>query len=245
MQMGGIQLKKIAEGVAMLEINLNHFIIHPTLIWDEQKAVLVDAGMPGSLDLIRAEMEKAGVPFEKLDAVILTHQDMDHIGSVPEILAESGHSITVYAHGLDKPYIEGERLLIKADPEKIDPARWESMPEEMKQMYLNPPKAKVDKVIGDEEVLPFGGGIEVIFTPGHTPGHCCLYLKKSKTLIAADAMVADNGKLHGPRQQVTPDMGTAMASLKKLLDFDIESVICYHGGLCHENVNEQIRKLAE
>lgn len=75
-------MKKIAEGVAMLEINLNHFIIHPTLIWDEQKAVLVDAGMPGSLDLIRAEMEKAGVPFEKLDAVILTHQDMDHIGSV-------------------------------------------------------------------------------------------------------------------------------------------------------------------
>ncbi|GER68546.1 hydrolase [Weizmannia acidilactici] len=235
----------IADGVAMLEVEKNNFKIHPTLIWDENQAVLVDTGMPGSLDAIREEMGKAGVPFEKLTTVILTHQDLDHIGSLPEILRASAKNITVYAHQMDKPYIEGERHLIKADPKKMDPARWEAMPEEMKNIYLNPPKAKVDVLLEEGEVLLFGGGIEVIFTPGHTPGHCSLYVRKSKTLITGDAMVSEGGKLQGPRPQMTPDMETATDSLKKFLDYDIETVVCYHGGLCDRNVNEQIRKLAE
>lgn len=39
------------------------------------------------------------------------------------------------------------------------------------------PKAKVDKILFDGEELSFCGGIQVIFTPGHTQGHISLYLK--------------------------------------------------------------------
>jgi hypothetical protein len=50
----------------------------------------------------------------------------------------------------------------------------ESLPEEQRQkiqaMFGTPITAKVDKTIVDGEVLPYCGGITVIFTPGHTPG---------------------------------------------------------------------------
>ena len=72
-------------------------------------AVLIDTGFPGQFEDIQVEMERVGVSFDKLKVVILTHQDIDHIGSLPELL-EGVSDIKVYAHELDKPYIEGSFL---------------------------------------------------------------------------------------------------------------------------------------
>jgi glyoxylase-like metal-dependent hydrolase (beta-lactamase superfamily II) len=56
-------------------------------------------------------------------------------------------------------------------------------------------KVNVDRTLKDGEELPYCGGISVIFTPGHTLGHICLYHKQSKTLIAGDILDIDGGKL--------------------------------------------------
>ena len=57
----------------------NQDMIHPTLIWDDETVILVDAGLPSQLPEIQKVMEQVGVPFSKLNKVILTHQDLDHI----------------------------------------------------------------------------------------------------------------------------------------------------------------------
>jgi glyoxylase-like metal-dependent hydrolase (beta-lactamase superfamily II) len=243
---------QVANGVEMLELKVEAFggraILNPTLIWDDETAILIDAGMPGELEQIRTAMSKVGVSFDKLKAVILTHQDIDHIGSLPEILQECDGRIEVYAHELDKPYIEGTLPLIKTDPSRMGKTL-ESLPEDERRKAIalcqNPPKAKVDRTLADGQELPYCGGIRVIFTPGHTPGHISLYLKRSKTLVAADAMVSLDGTLRGPVQQTTLDMNMALRSLEKFLDFEIESVICYHGGLCNVSVKEQLENLIE
>jgi glyoxylase-like metal-dependent hydrolase (beta-lactamase superfamily II) len=241
------KVMKVANGVEMLELKVEAFgnraVLNPTLIWDDETAILIDAGMPGELKQMRAAMNEAGVPFDKLKAIILTHQDIDHIGSLPEILKASKARIEVYAHELDKPYIEGELPLIKTDPSRMSKEALASLPEAARALYENPPKAKVDKILEDSQELPYCGGIRVIFTPGHAPGHISLYLKQSKTLVAGDAMICLNGTLKGPVQQTTLDMGMALLSLEKFLDLDIDSVICYHGGLCNENVKEQLQNL--
>ncbi|MEH7683643.1 MBL fold metallo-hydrolase [Priestia megaterium] len=244
---------KIAKGVAMLDLKVevlgNSQILNPTLIWDDERAVLIDTGTPGTLEQIRSAMHAEGVPFEKLKAIILTHQDFDHIGSLPDILRETNGDIEVYAHLKDKPYIEGKLPLMKVN---LDSLAWqlESLPEgeRLKVVsYLldNLPKGNVNKVLAGGEELPYCGGISIIFTPGHTPGHISLYLKESKTLVAGDSMYSVNGKLMGIHQPSTPDMVTARCSLKKYLEYDIESVLCYHGGYCNENVSDQLRDLVE
>ncbi|MFC7394000.1 MBL fold metallo-hydrolase [Scopulibacillus cellulosilyticus] len=226
---------KIANGVEMLELKTDvtghQMTLHPSLVWDSDNVVLIDAGVPGQADQIRAEMEKAGVSFDKLTTVILTHQDFDHIGSLPEIIQQSKNKIEVIAHEADKPYIEGEKLLMKMDRERAE--------------KMTPPKAKVDKTVADQEELPYCGGIKVIYTPGHTPGHISLYLEKSKTLITGDAIVSENGRLIGPNPPFTPDMDLALQSIKKFTEYDIQSVICYHGGLCTDNVNQQLRDIVK
>ncbi|MEN1936291.1 MBL fold metallo-hydrolase [Paenibacillus sp. 102] len=236
---------KIEDGLAVLKLKIQEFELNPTLLWDEKEAILIDTGMPGQLEGIRDAMIGIGVPFEQLQAVILTHQDIDHIGSLPEIQQKADHSIEVYAHELDKPYIEGQAHLMKTDPSKMSKDQWEALPEVMQFLYKNPPNAKVNRTLEDGGRLSFFGGIEVIHTPGHTPGHISLYSEKYKTLIAGDAMVCVDGKLRGPVPHTTPDMETATESLRRFLEFDIDRVICYHGGVCDSNVKEQIKRLVE
>ncbi|PPB08501.1 MBL fold metallo-hydrolase [Brevibacillus laterosporus] len=218
---------EISKGVEMLHLDFHGNIIHPILLWDREMAVLIDTGFPGQIEDLRVAMEKVEVSFDKLKVVILTHQDVDHIGSLPEILQECGNNVKVYAHELDKPYIQGEIPLLKDGH------------------LENPPKGKVDDTLIDGQELPFCGGIRVIHTPGHTPGHISLYLRQSKTLIAGDSMYSVNGILGGIHVPTTPDMNAARLSLKKYVDLDIASVVCYHGGLSNVNANDQILGLSQ
>jgi len=124
-----------------------------------------------------------------------------------------------------------------------------SMPEEqreiMKALFENPPRASVDETRADGEEVPYCGGITVIHTPGHTPGHICLYVKESKTLIVGDALNIMDGELVGPNPQNTQDMDSAIKSLKKFTRYDIENVICYHGGLYTKDPNQRIAELTK
>ncbi|MGA2886028.1 MAG: MBL fold metallo-hydrolase [Halobacteriota archaeon] len=207
----------------------------------------MDAGFPGMLHQIREAMARAGVPFDRLDKVIVTHQDIDHIGSLPDIVRESSHNLDVLCQEEERPYIEGQKPLVKMNQERLSKMLG-SVPEEQRQqmeaLFANPPKASVTTVVADGEVLPYCGGITVIFTPGHTPGHICLYLNQSKILVSGDALVAADGELRGPNPQSAYDMETAMKSLKKLTQYDIETVICYHGGVYRDDANTRLAELA-
>jgi glyoxylase-like metal-dependent hydrolase (beta-lactamase superfamily II) len=246
---------KLADGVEALELPfkspMGQGIIYPTLIWDNEAVVLVDTGFPGQLQQIREAMDRAGAPFEKLGKVIITHQDIDHIGTLPDIVRESPQKIEVLAHAEERPYIEGSKPLIKMNPERRA-QMLASLPEEQRRQseamfarFANPPKAGVDTTVADGEALPYCGGITVIFTPGHTPGHICLYLNQSKVLITGDALVAADGKLNGPNPQATYDLETALKSLQKLTSYDIETVVCYHGGVYRDHANKRIAELAK
>lgn len=245
---------QLANGLTMLDITATMMgrvnTICPTLLWDEQNLVLVDTGYPGQLPLFREALEKAGHPFEKLTKIIATHQDIDHIGSLSDMLTAAPRKIEVLATEADKPYIQGEKMLIKVTPEAIArafAALPADMPEEQRQAFKhrleNPPRANVDTTLADGEALPYGGGVIVIHTPGHTPGHLCLYHPGSKTLIAADALAVGESGLVRSRA-FDFDTKLAAKSLEKLAQYDIETVICYHGGLYRGDANRHIAELA-
>lgn len=239
----------VANGVAVLNLDMFFMgrmqMIHPALLFDNHSAVIIDVGMPGQLSDIQREMETVGVPFERLQAVILTHHDIDHVGSIEEILATK--PVPVYAHKKDQPFIQGDEVSYKRSPEFLQ-KMLADLPEEIRIQMRSfspgpPPTACVTHAVEDGDVLPFFGGLTVIFTPGHTPGHISLYHTATKTLITGDATVSENGKLLGPVPRATPDMEAAVGSLRKFARFDVDRAICYHGGLCAEDVNLQLVEL--
>jgi glyoxylase-like metal-dependent hydrolase (beta-lactamase superfamily II) len=241
---------KIAEGIEMLELTMEvlgrSMVIYPTVIQDSHSYVLVDTGMPGYHKEIMDLIRQSGIEASEPHSIILTHQDLDHVGSLPHFLAENSLQVDVYAHEDDKSYIDGELAFLKLPPDIIQ-AILQALPEKQRQEYeaafSNTTPANVSHIVADGERMPFGGGLVVIHTPGHTPGHISLYHEPSKTLIAGDALLIHEGKLLEPNPENTPDMDMAIRSLQKFKNFEIDTIICYHGGVFKGNIPNRIDEL--
>jgi glyoxylase-like metal-dependent hydrolase (beta-lactamase superfamily II) len=234
---------KIAEGVYVLPIPRGSQgaagFLNLTLILDEQHGnTLVDAGLPGQEEAIGAALNEAGgIGVWDLGCIIFTHQDLDHIGSGAALVRESG--ARVLAHPADAPHIEGRQRPLKFTPEML-----ERRPQ-MREVLERLEPVGVDEYLEDGEGLDLAGGTRVIFTPGHTPGHLSLYLERPKVLVAGDALTAEGGHLNGPNPPLTLDVGEAVRSVRRLAELDVETIVCYHGGVVGEDANGQLQRLIQ
>jgi glyoxylase-like metal-dependent hydrolase (beta-lactamase superfamily II) len=231
---------RIAEGVYVLPIprgsqGANGFL-NLTLIVDEQNGgTLVDTGLPGQEEAIGAALLEAGIGVRDLRRIIFTHQDLDHVGSGAALVRQSG--ARVLAHPADAPHIDGGLRLLKPSSEML-----EQRPQ-MREVLERLEPVGVDEHLEDGARLELAGGIRVIFTPGHTPGHLSLYLERPKVLIAGDALTAEGGQLNGPNPSATPDVGEAARSVSRLAELDVETIVCYHGGVVGEDAKGQLRRV--
>src|ERR687889_802423 len=234
---------KMAEDIYVLPIPRGsqgaEGFLNLTLILDDDNGnTLIDAGLPGQEEAIGAALGDAGgIGVRDLRRIIFTHQDLDHIGSGAALVRQSG--ARVLAHPADTPYIEGRLRPLKPTPEML-----EQRPQ-MREVLERLEPVGVDEHLEDGERLDIAGGIRVIFTPGHTPGHLSLYLERSKVLIAEDALRAERGSLNGPNPSMTLDMRTALQSLRTLADLEIDTIVCYHGGVVGEDANGQLRRVIQ
>ncbi|MEW4369702.1 MBL fold metallo-hydrolase [Paenibacillus kandeliae] len=193
--------------------------IYPLLIQDRQYRMLVDVGLPGHYDELSYQLQLAGTSPEWLDGILLTHQDLDHIGCLPELDAVNRYA-TFYAHEQDAPYIRGERLLLKPN---VVP--WQaSLP------VL--PSGRIDRYLTDGQSFHIAGGIQVIHTPGHTSGHVCLLLEQERTVVTGDLVFYIDNELVLPPAELTENMPQSIASLHKLMQYEFDILLCYHGGIC-------------
>lgn len=243
---------KIADGIEMLElpimVNGKESIACPVLIPDGDETLLVDTGYPGQLGQLREAMEAAGLPFEKICRILITHHDLDHIGCLAAIVRERNGKALVMAHPEEKPYIQGDEQPLKLVQME---ARLDSLKEPMKSLYEGMKRgyalstSKVDIPVSGGETIPWAGGIDVIYTPGHTIGHISLYLRKSGTLISGDTLFVENGRLVKAPAFANHDNNLAKDSLRKLTKYDIHHVLCYHGGYYGDNPNKYIAELSQ
>lgn len=193
--------------------------VHPVAVSLPDGVALVDVGPPGAVPALEGAIERAGLTLDDVRVVVLTHHDGDHVGALPALQSALERPAVVCAHEREVPYIEGERdPLIEREPISA---------------------TSVDVTLQDGDTLrTTGGPMRVVETPGHSPGHCSLYLGTDRTLIAGDAVVSDGElSLEGPREAYTPDMEQALASVRRLSEFDVERTVCFHGGAVAEGTD--------
>jgi glyoxylase-like metal-dependent hydrolase (beta-lactamase superfamily II) len=222
---------KIANNVEMLEIKGERGALYPVLVCGGKELVLIDTALPGQTDMLREAVKEAGYSLEDITHVILTHQDLDHIGSAKTL---AGLGAKILAHELETPYIQGDKTSIRLSEmesrlDKLNEGErdfYERMKKGAPYFYVN-----VDKPLKDGDTLDICGGIKIIHTPGHMPGHIALLLEESNIIVAGDAANIDDGKLTGANPQFTVDMKEADVSLKKIIACNLAAIVCYHGGL--------------
>lgn len=234
---------KVADGVEMLELTANIMgqvnKVHPVWLTGNGDSMLIDTGYPGQLEVLQQILSETGAGLNNITKIIMTHHDIDHIGNLAAIVKTAPHKIEVFSHEQEKPYIQGDLPPAKAPraEDQNNNERLKLMSQEQQQAVLRVFQnfkmftVPVDCTLHDGQILPWFGGITVIHTPGHTPGHICLYLHKSKILIAGDALFIENDSLVPPPAMLNLDNNLALSSLAKLNKFDIAAIICYHGGL--------------
>lgn len=220
--------------------------LYPTLLKDDNELVLIDCGYPDSIPVLEEAMNKMGFSLQQLTKIIITHHDHDHLGALGE-LKERYPAIEILCSKEEAPYITGQRKSLRLQQaESIQ----DTLPDHEKesgrqfQEYLSSIK-KVDEVtiINSGDTLPFCGGINVVDTKGHMPGHISLYALAEKILIAGDALVLEGNKLCMAMPQYTLNMQDAQDSIRKLQNYDIEAIICYHGGLYNSDVKNSLKEM--
>ncbi|HEX5691765.1 MAG TPA: MBL fold metallo-hydrolase [Roseiflexaceae bacterium] len=230
---------KLDENIYMLPLQRGDqpIFFNLSLLLDAERGpTLIDTGLPGQLDAIAALLAEAGVEVADLKQIILTHQDIDHVGSLHDLVAASGAKVLAYA--AEVATIDGTTL-----PRFLRPEILAQRPE-LRPVAERFKSTPVDTELQDGDHLDLAGGVQVIFTPGHTPGHMCLYHETSRTLIAGDALTSEDGRLNGPNPGATQDMVVAAQSVRKLAALDVRKIVCYHGGLVAEDAQAQLERVA-
>lgn len=209
-------------------------VIHPVILKDDKEMILIDCGFTGFMPVIEEAMKAEGLDCNQLTKIIITHHDHDHMGSLADFKIKYPN-IKVVASEVEAPYISGEKKYLRLEQAEV---MQDTLSEDQKafgeafcDILRNVKPVKVDIIVHDGEIMDWCGGCEIIRTPGHTPGHISLYSKNKRTMITGDAAVLEDNQLVIANPQFTLDLDKAKKSLTKLMSYDVETFICYHGGI--------------
>jgi len=173
-----------------------------------EEPVLIDTGMSGKSEKVVKALAALGMQPTDLAHILLTHQDVDHIGNARRLQEQSG--ATLWAPKGEVPYIHGEakgpglrrviQTLMKVDRPHVD------------RTYT------AGQRIGDIETIP---------APGHTLDHTCLLY--SDVLLAGDLVTTRRGRLQASPKFLAWDLAALQRSIREVGARSFDWVCPAHG----------------
>lgn len=210
------QVVEIVSGVHLIPSRM----VNCYLILEPDGVTLIDAGMSNSNVL--KYLTDLGIPSTDLKRIIITHSDPDHVTALADLVAASG--ARVFANAIEAQAIADGRA------SRLLRSRWAALVLKVFLSIFKQKPARVDQFLGDGEELPIAGGLRVVDTPGHTPGHISLYLPAFKLLFCGDSMEAGrDGRLRRGPSMRTWDEETAKKSVRTQQALGAEIVCPGHG----------------
>jgi glyoxylase-like metal-dependent hydrolase (beta-lactamase superfamily II) len=221
------------------------------LLEEHGRLTVVDAGVPRSWDSLHDALGRLGRTAGDVEAVVLTHAHFDHVGFAERARSELG--VPVYVHENDVP--------LTAHPWRYDHERRRAfyfatqvralpiVATFLRNRAFWPPPVK-EVVRFEDGVLPVPGSPRVVFTPGHTHGHCSLHLPERDAVIAGDAIVTLDPYTarRGPRlvaRAATVDTDRNLRGLDALAATQARTVLVGHGEPWTDGVESAVARARE
>jgi len=209
-------------------------LVFPVVLFGIEDIVLVDCGYAGSLKQLEDQLRYHDVEPSTLTKIVLTHQDDDHIGAAAEWKAKYP-AIQIFASHIEEPYLSGKaknlRLQQAEEMQKLLPEEQKAWGEQFCERFRNLQPLSISRKLYSGDVFDWGGGCEIIETPGHTPGHISIRSLHNDFLITGDAAVLEGNKLVIANPEYSLNLEDAKKSLIKILSYNCKQYICYHGGI--------------
>ena len=204
-------------------IGCNVYLVH-----DDRDWALIDIGYEESVDEIVELIRQMDFPLSHCRALIATHADVDHIQGLAK--AKAILKAPVLAHPLAvTPLEQGDRIKTFAEIAAQD-------------VHLAMPPVKVDRTIGDGDVVDVGGRrLEVWHTPGHTDSQ--LAFRMDDLLFSGDNIYRD-GSVGAIDAHHGSDIPAFIASLRRIEASDVEWLLPSHGPIFRKDDRLLARTIA-
>ncbi len=203
-------------------------IVNVYLIIDPDGLTLIDTGLAGNAKKVLNYITGLGKQPGDLKRIILTHSDGDHVGALAALKAATG--ARVFASPIEARAIEAAHPSRELKMKGVQALLFKYIAGPM--FRVKP--AHVDELINDGDVLPVLGGLHVVATIGHTPGHISLYAPAHKILFAGDSMVSEKTGLRVSRGMNTWDEAKAKEAVKIQAALGAEIVCVGHGSVVRD-----------
>ncbi|MDG6900690.1 MAG: MBL fold metallo-hydrolase [Nitrososphaerota archaeon] len=208
-------MAEILKGVHYVDgSNANSYLVEE----GDGTLTLVDAGMQADgkriLEFITATMSRR--PSE-VKTIVVTHCHVDHTRGLAAVKAATGGRVAV--HEADADFVSGKERY--PSPRGAMGLLFKAM-----SPVFNSAPVEPDIRLKDGDSV---GRLEVIHTPGHTPGSVSLYDRQNRVLFIGDTARFRSGKLEGPPPRFTQRMDQAKSSLERLSSLDFEVMLSGHG----------------
>lgn len=215
-----MSMQRIKAGLYQIRLpGVNAFLLDS----NSDGLVLIDTGVPGSTDKIAKAVRVLGCDLTDIRHILVTHCHSDHTGSLAELKVETG--ARVYMHQAAARLVETGNVMqrLLPAPGLISKILYRTV---LSSLPKTVEPATADELVGDGDEIPIAGGISVIHTPGHTPGHVVFLARDWSAAFLGDAAM----NILGLRLMFTYEhLRQGVMSLTKLCDYDFDLACFGHG----------------
>ena len=191
---------------------------------EDEDPVVVDTGTGMFADTTLEEMSKI-VPLRKVGRIVLTHCHYDHLGGAARIQKATGGR--VYLHEAEAvPIKSGDTSLVISD----------MFGAKVRQLDIEPLKTGQKLKLGGTE-------LEVVHSPGHSPGSVVLLDRKNASAIVGDTVFCDGGV--GRWDLPGGDLAELMTSLKRLQTMELKNMYPGHGPYAEGDAPQHLKLAAK
>jgi glyoxylase-like metal-dependent hydrolase (beta-lactamase superfamily II) len=212
--------------------------VHAFLIDDGDELTLVDTLFESDGRLVLEQIAALGRRVSDLKRIAITHGHRSHLGGLAALKRASG--ATVYAHEWEADIVAGDR---RAQAVSLLPKQSLRLLPFQVGLWLGRPKhvpCPVDELLGEGDAL---GPLQVLHTPGHSPGHLAFFWPERRFLVAGDS-VATWPELCAGWHAFNLNETQLGASLRRMAELDAQIVGVGHGDPLTRDAADRVHGLA-
>jgi glyoxylase-like metal-dependent hydrolase (beta-lactamase superfamily II) len=197
---------------------------------DDGQVTLVDAGTRRAPRRLVAGLTHLGATPRDVTRIVVTHAHNDHVGGLARLRGRTGAPVAV--HERDAAYVrEGKAPVVDRG----------TLAGRLMRRGRGSSPTEVDEELTDGQVLDVAGGLRVVHTPGHTPGHVSLLHEPSGVLVTGDSIWNMRGRMTWPLAALCTDVATTRRTAHVLGELDYQVAAFTHGPEIRDGAREAVR----